>query len=322
MLAAGCGGDDGGAPARSTTSATAAAATTTEADADVATDPSGGCGREADAPTLLDERPGDVPLTFDAAGTERTYRLGVPPSYARDTPAPLVLNLHGSGSNAVQASVYSDLPAAAAERGIITVTPDAVAGQWELTPTGLDDDFLAALVADVEGRYCVDRARVHVVGMSLGAYKAALTACRHPDVFASAALVTVELFIGDCDPLAVVAFHGTADAVAAYGEGGTVDPATTPNAGLPGARENMANWADAGGCGPEPELTDVGDDVVRHTYGGCDEGVDVVLHTIEGGGHTWPGSDIVIGDPSLTTATIDATALILDWFEDHPRLRR
>ncbi len=310
--------------AAATSTTTTEAETTTTLDpadpASVPADPSAGCGTPADVEPVGEDLPGDVEQTFASGGADRVYRLGVPADYDPDVPVPLVVNLHGSGSDAAQAGVYGDVPRRAAERGMITVAPQSVAGQWELSGDGADGAFIIGLVDDIEARYCIDRNREHLVGMSLGAWKAAVTACTFDGRFASAALVTVEVFPGDCDPLPVVAFHGTADPVVAYGEGGgTVDDAATPNAGLPGTRDNIAAWADSGGCDPEPEVEQLGDDVERWAYPGCAEGVDVELYTITGGGHTWPGSEIVIGPPEWTTDTIDATALALDWFEAHPR---
>ncbi len=325
LVACGGGGDDSSPATTAADGATPTSVASTDGSATaaddpgaVAAEPSTGCGTEADVATVSDDAPGDVARTIDVDGVERSYRLAVPEGYDPDEPAPLVLDLHGSGSDALQAGVYSDLPHAASERGVVVVAPDAVGGQWELTADGADATFLDALVDDVASRYCVDQARLHVVGMSLGAYKAALTVCGS-DRWASAALVTVEIFPGGCDPLPVVAFHGTADPVAAYGEGGSQSTPDGPNPGIPGALDNMAAWAESGGCEAEPDLEDEGDDVVVRTYPGCDEGVDVVLYSIEGGGHTWPGSAITIGPPEMTTQTIDATALALDWFEDHPR---
>lgn len=279
-----------------------------------------GCGVPPDVEAPEAERPGDVELTFDSGGVERIYRLGVPRSYDPDEPVPLVLNLHGSGSNAIQASIYHDIPRAAAERGWITATPEAIDGRWELAGSGADDEFLTGLTDDLAARYCIDLDRVHIVGLSLGAWKAASTACAHPDRYASVSLVTVEVRPPECEPLAVVAFHGTADRVVPYGEGG--EPGIRVgglNGRLPGARENVANWAEGNGCDPEPEVDRLGDDVERWTYVGCGEGADVVLHTIEGGGHSWPGSPIQVPGLGETTDTIDATQLTLDWFEAHPR---
>src|SRR5699024_4797993 len=105
------------------------------------------------------------------------------------------------------------------------------------------------------------------------------------------------------------------DATAPYGEGSGHDFPDSPNAGLPGTRENAADWADGNGCEPEPEVEEIGDDVERWAYRGCDDGADVELYTVFEGEHTWPGSDIEIG---ATTQTIDATEISLDWFEAHP----
>jgi polyhydroxybutyrate depolymerase len=303
------------------TSTTVPEATTTTLDpadpASVPVDPSAGCGTEPDVARIdPDEAPGDVEQPFTSGGVERVYRLGVPATYDPAEAAPLIVNLHGSGSNAVQASAYSDLPRRAADRGMVTVAPEAIGGQWELAGEGSDGDFLAALVDDLEGRYCIDRNRVHLAGMSLGAWKAAATACSFDGRFASLGLVTVEVFPGDCDPISVVAFHGRADFTVPYGEGGTVDPSGSPNEGVTGTLANIASWAENAGCDAEPAVERIGDDVEDRRYEGCDLGLDVELYTIDEGGHTWPGSAIEIG---ATTQTIDATDLILDWFEAHPR---
>lgn len=318
-LAVGCGGGDGAADDADASTTTVADTTTTvpEGPAGVPVDPSAGCGTAPDVEPIGDDAPGDVELTFPSGDDERIYRLAVPGAYDPDEAVPLVLNLHGSGSDAIQASIYSDLPRAGTDRGMIVVAAQGIAGQWELGADGVDGDFLTGLLDDVEDRYCIDRNRVHVVGMSLGAWKAAVTACASSGRFASASLVTVEVRPPDCAPFPVVAFHGTDDAVVAYGEGGgTVDDAATPNAGLPGTLDNMASWAEGGGCSVEPTITPIGDDVEHSVYEGCDDGIGVELYTVLGGGHTWPGAAIEIGP---TTDTIDATELTLDWFEAHPR---
>ncbi len=274
--------------------------------------PSTGCGT-LPATESVEAPPGDAVVTLG----DRSYRLGIPADYDRDRPVPLVMNLHGSGSNALEQTTYSEMAARAGERGWITVTPDAIGGKWELAPTGADDEFLTAVFDQVTAGYCVDLDRVHLTGMSLGAWKAAATACAHADRFASIALVTVEVHPSDCPPMSVVAFHGTADTVVPYGEG--ADPGvvvTGPNAGLPGARGNMAGWASAAGCGAEPQVQQIGSDVEHWTYPGCPDGRGVELYSIEGGGHTWPGASIDIGP---TTQTIDSTDIALDWFETHPR---
>jgi polyhydroxybutyrate depolymerase len=58
---------------------------------------------------------------------------------------------------------------------------------------------------------------------------------------------------------------------------------------------------------------------VRRHFVGCSHDADVVLYSIRGGGHTWPG-----GDPmpawlvGRTTTSIDATRLMWSFFQAHP----
>jgi polyhydroxybutyrate depolymerase len=60
-------------------------------------------------------------------------------------------------------------------------------------------------------------------------------------------------------------------------------------------------------------------DVIRRAYTSCANRADVVLYTVHGGGHTWPG-----GTPlpkwfvGRTTHSIDATALMWSFFQEHP----
>ena len=219
-----------------------------------------------------------------------------------------------------QSQSETDVPKRAAEKGYLVVTPEAIDGTWELGGTGADGDFLIGLLDDIEARYCVDQDRTHIMGVSLGAWKAAATACSFPGRFASAVLVTVEVFPGTCDPLPVMAFHGTADATVPYGPG--ADPGVTvvgSNKDLPGAESNIAKWAENGGCDPDPVLSEPADDIVLRRFEGCDPGIDVELSTVLGGGHTWPGADIEIAKPGLTTQSIDATDLAMAWFAAHPR---
>jgi polyhydroxybutyrate depolymerase len=217
---------------------------------------------------------------------------------------------------AEQAGMWAARAARWTAIGLVLVTPDAVDGMWELPGEGADDQFLTALLDDVANRYCVDLDRVHASGLSLGAWKAAITACTHPDRFASIVLVTVELHPSECGPMPVVAFHGTGDHVVPYGDG--ADPGvvvTGPNAGLPGVSVNMPEWAKGAGCSDQKDVVRIEPDVDHWRYRGCPPGMGVELYSIEHGDHTWPGSPIPVPG---TTHTIDATELALDWFEAHP----
>lgn len=258
-----------------------------------------------------------MPAELQVGEQVRRYRLGVPDPYEPDQPVGVILNLHGAASDADQYTVYSQMAARATGRGFLVVTPDAVDGHWELGAEGADDRFLMALLDELEQTYCIDLDSVHAAGISLGAWKATITACTHPERFASLVLVAEQVPVDGC-AMPVLSFHGTADAVVPFGEGADEGVVVAgDNAALPGVEVNVPGWAANGGCSPEVDVRRIEPDVEHRSHRGCPEGLGVELYVIEGGGHTWPGSPIEVPYLGVTTQTVDATGLAIDWFESH-----
>jgi polyhydroxybutyrate depolymerase len=79
----------------------------------------------------------------------------------------------------------------------------------------------------------------------------------------------------------------------------------------------MAQWAAHNACNPAYTDTRIGTDVVKRTWNGCRASGDVILYTVEGGGHTWPGS-ITVPGLGYNTTTINASELIWQFFQSHP----
>lgn len=278
LLVAACTDDD----TASTTSDPAETTTTTAA----GTDARGSAGCRDDA------RPPEVgPQEVAIDGTTRRYVLSLPPS--SDEPAPLIVLLHGLGMDADSINDASDLPDLAAAQGTIVVTPEALGSPalWQSAPDGPDAALLDQILADVQAAVCVDLDRVAVAGFSAGAAFAAQFACGRQDEIAALAVVAVEFPGGCTQPMPIVAFHGTAD----------------PVVPITGTEPNMAEWAAIGACDPEPERTDRGGRVDQIVWMGCDDPAEVVLYTIDGGGHAWPD------EPEASTSDI------LAFFADHPR---
>ncbi len=81
-------------------------------------------------------------------------------------------------------------------------------------------------------------------------------------------------------------------------------------------------WAAFDGCGTPPTTSFVAEDVQRIVWPRCPKLGTVELYRIIGGGHTWPGSMPVRAEQlGGTSSSIDATTLILDFFDAHPRAR-
>jgi len=123
-------------------------------------------------------------------------------------------------------------------------------------------------------------------------------------------------------PLAVFAIHGTDDPLVPYG-GGEVHGGSGGK--ILSVADTMKLWAAIDGCDPKPVAGEVPDRAPRdgmHTrrdvYTHCKTGTDLVLYTVEGGGHTWPGGGFM--DPKFvgkTTQDFDASEAIWTFLSAH-----
>lgn len=257
--------------------------------------------------------PGRYEGELVSGGLLRRFVLVVPESVP--TWAPLVLAFHGFAGSPAALEETSGLTRLAQRRGFVLVYPEASGHPraWQADPRLGDRDvrFVRDLVSLLTGRVSIDPSRVYAAGLSNGGGMAARLACDAADLFAAVATVAGAYPTGACDPeraVPVVAFHGTADPIVPYGGWGIL---------LPPVEGWAAGWAERDGCDPSAEVRVIGDDVTSRTWGGCRDQAQVVLYTIAGGGHGWPGSGRTGWGGS--TDTIDASALAWEFFALHPR---
>jgi polyhydroxybutyrate depolymerase len=285
----------------------ALAVPTAPAAADPELSPSSGCGHA--------RRAGTRARTVTVDGWTRTYFLTVPPRYTGRRRVPLVVDLHGAGSNAPEEALLSRMRDQAGARGWIVATPESGRGFW-LPPNLSPDDhaFVRAVVQDVGRRLCVDTERRFATGMSNGAGMAAAMTCLDRRVFAAAGVVAgVNLFATCTDHRStpILAVHGVLDTIVPY-EGGTVG-----GGGIGGGlsvvsvEDRMADWAERNDCTSGPVQRELYPTVNRFRYHGCRQPVQWL--EVEDGGHTWPGGPDI---PRLgpTNHDLDATDYILDFF--------
>jgi polyhydroxybutyrate depolymerase len=120
-------------------------------------------------------------------------------------------------------------------------------------------------------------------------------------------------------PVPMIAFHGTADPMVPYDGGRFGDPFNPVKPVFPAVRDVVASWAERNRCGVGPIESPVAPDVTRREYADCAEGASVVLYTVLGGGHTWPGGKPLpewrVGPNS---SSIDATSVMWAFFREHP----
>jgi polyhydroxybutyrate depolymerase len=294
-LAAACasgGGDDTAAPVGDVT-ATASAA----------------CQPAADS--------GVIPRTVPVEGVDRAYTLVVPEDPA-PAPTPLIVALHGLDSTAESLLEYTAITRVAAESGFVVAAPQAAGAPAEWNDAGgatSDVAFIRAVIDDAEDQACIDPARVYVVGFSDGGGMAQRLACDLPENVVAIAVVAATYQACQA-AVPMIAFHGTDDAAVPYEGGANPDP--SGGGEFPLVRRTVSEWARALGCDGLASISRPSQNVELSTYNRCANGDgQVLLYTILGGGHTWPGA--VPLDPAFvgkTTDEIDASATIIAFFAE------
>jgi polyhydroxybutyrate depolymerase len=269
--------------------------------------------------------------SFISSGRKREYLLYVPRSYDPAKPTPLVISLHGAGLWGAAQKETSQWNRVADEHGFIVVYPSGEGGGgprvWHEgggARPSRDVTFISQLIDTLEARYNIDPRMIYANGLSNGGGMSFVLSCTLSDRIAAVGMVGAALQVPfswctDQRPVPMIAFHGTADVAAPYKGGFSwVAPQR-----FQGIRAFTASWARRNRCGTDPVDSVVAADVTRLEYRNCAGDAAVVLYTITGGGHTWPGGKPLPGwFVGPTSNSIDATSLMWRFFSQHPLPRR
>jgi poly(3-hydroxybutyrate) depolymerase len=182
----------------------------------------------ASAATKIEKR------TLVSRDRERTYYLYVPPGISAEHPAPLIITIHGSGSDGKP--LVAEWQGLAEKEGIVLAGPDSSDSvHWASPQDG--PLLLHDVVEQIAAKYPIDPRRVYLFGHSAGAVFTLQMACLESEYFAAAAAhagsvdpayhslfdfatrkIPIAIFIGTKDaffPLTSV--RSTADALKARG---------------------------------------------------------------------------------------------------------
>jgi polyhydroxybutyrate depolymerase len=277
-----------------------------------------------------------------SSGVTRRYLLYVPKTYDRSRLTPLVITMHGGGSWPAAAMYISRWNEVAEQHGFIVVYPAGSSAfwggfspgphVWPMGPRSLGGEvrFISDLIDKLEAEYNIDPNRIYADGMSNGGGMALALSCRLSDRIAAVGAVASGRKLswdrcGDSRPVPMVAFHGTADLRAPY-RGGRSSAPSDPVM-FPDIRDWTAHVARRNQCKGDPSDTRITANVRRLAYTNCAENADVVLYSVEGGGHTWPGWQVpqVVAPEWLVgraTREINATRVMWEFFVQHPRGRK
>jgi polyhydroxybutyrate depolymerase len=287
-------------------------------------------------PGALD--PGDHTRSLTVGGRKRTYLVHVPKACDGKKACPVVLAYHGGGSNAEQMARFCGLNETADKAGFIVVYPNGTGRLAKLlTWNGgnccgyamlnkVDDvAFTKALLDDLAKVAKIDPKRVYATGMSNGAIMAYRLASELSDRIAAIAPVAGPMGAKECRPkraVPVIHFHGTKDEFAPFAGGRGAKSISGTD--FYSVDHSIRAWVKANGCKEKPEKVDLpnkakdGTRTTRTTYGSGKNNSEVVLVTIEGGGHTWPGRVPRLEVLGKATKNVSANEMMWEFFKKHP----
>lgn len=223
--------------------------------------------------------------------------------------APVVLWLHGAGSNGGNAVRNAALMEALTGRGYAVLAPTGSrqfgerGASWNFLPgwEGRDEtDFLRRAVADASARFGTDAKSVLLAGFSAGGFMVTYLACTAPETFAAYAPVSGGFWRplpdGCAGPVRLFQTHGWADRTVPL-EGRVLRSGQFEQGDI---FQGMELWRQANGCaGQDPTAYGETGIFWRRKWEDCAAGSALELALFPGG-HTVP------------EGWVD---MVLDWFE-------
>jgi polyhydroxybutyrate depolymerase len=215
----------------------------------------------------------------------------------------------------------------------IVVYPQGTGNFWndgrERAPKVDDVGFIRALMAHLEKMLTIDRRRIYAAGISNGGMMTQRLACELSDKIAAIASVAASMpenYSPQCRPTATISvllIHGTDDPLVPY-RGGPLSAASNIGGSVWSVADTIKYWVAHDKCNRKPAIDYLPDKdpnessvTRRESYAGCAKATDVVLLTVEGGGHTWPGANPYLPESRTgrTTKDFDGSEAIWSFFK-------
>ncbi|MEW6005999.1 MAG: PHB depolymerase family esterase, partial [Stygiobacter sp.] len=295
------------------------------------------------------DRVGDQTGSIICDGLKRTYLIHIPPSWDENKSMPLVIALHGGGGTGERMVEHTQggFNTLADKNDFIVVYPDGVEKHWNDGRSGEetrhrvhkenvnDIGFISSLIDHLIKELNIDPNRVYVTGISNGAMMSYRLACELTEKIAAVAPVAgnmPENLYPSCSPsrpISVLAINNINDPLMPWKGGNITGPFGMKKLGkVLSVSETVKFWVNHNNCSSSPLISYEPDNdpqdgtrVLKEVYDGGKEGTEVILYTIEGGGHTWPGGyqyqpERIVGK---TSRDIDANEVIWNFFKKHAR---
>jgi polyhydroxybutyrate depolymerase len=255
------------------------------------------------------DSPGEYGREIQFGGAKRFLKIHVPPKYNKANATPLILVFHGGGGYPDAIRYESRMDELSDREGFIVIYPGGTNKrlvkdrilEWndgrpyqDGSPKKVDDvGFVSAMLDDLRGLLNIDYNRVYAAGFSNGAQLCYRLAKQLTHRIAAIGTVAGQRPARDDiptppRPISVIQFSGRQDTIAPYDGGSPHFEAKFKTELLP-VEKTIRSWVEFNGCRPEPSAPKRIDQAVMKRWGPCKDETEVVLWTLEDGGHTWPG---------------------------------
>jgi polyhydroxybutyrate depolymerase len=286
-------------------------------------------------------------ILFD--NLKRTFNIHIPSFYAKSDKLPLLIALHGRGGNGesmilITRNGFNKL---ADKEGFIVVYPDGIEQNWNdgrmdeeandrAHKENIDDvGFISSLIDYMINNYNIDPKRVYVTGISNGAIMAYRLACELSDKIAAIAPVDGNIpyqLLNVCSPsqpVSILAINNVNDPMVPYEGGEIFGHFHRVKLGIVlSVNQSIGFWVNRDMCSHEAIVVEEpdrdpedGTRVKRTEYLNGINGTEVILYSVEGGGHTWPGGFqyLPVWIIGKTSRDFDANVVIWSFFKKHSR---
>ena len=262
-------------------------------------------------------------LNMNYENTARDFLVHLPTGFTTAQHLPIVLNMHGLGSNGGQQEFYSRMSETSDANNFVVVYPNGIGNSWNsgfTTPYNSSPDdvgFLSKIIDTLALLYNIDLNRVYATGMSNGGFESYRLACDLENRIAAIAPVagtisTLTAFncTNQSRKVPVLHIHGTQDPLVPYGG----------DVGFKSVEETLSFWLGKDQCSAVSDTIALANinlldssTVERIRYQSCGDGTEVWFYKITGGGHTWPNATFgYIYGP--TNRDLDASQEIWNFF--------
>jgi polyhydroxybutyrate depolymerase len=224
----------------------------------------------------------------------RSYVVYEPPLDPNPNGYPLIIGLHGTGSDAYGIMGTAALVNKANEEQFIVACPNALqhnlftyfnaGGGYEELTNGLDDvGFLSALIDTMIKNYQIDTTRIYILGHSNGgimAYRmAAQLSHKIAAIGSNAGPMTYE-YCNPEFPVPIIHVHGLSDPLIPFEGGVTIIY-------YPPADSILGIWREINGCSSTPDTIYNESKIFGRKWASVSGKSDIVLYTIEDMPHKW-----------------------------------